>query len=252
MVAAAGAVILAPVLMDTGNAKRVASAFFGGRVDCTAGLEPENPDYRFDAIVRPGAGSIAALDGDAIPSEAGQIRLKAGARAYLAGYASRIILLDGAVGPGEKPSISKKYLQRLLGDNARMIPNEAILEEHDSVNTATNMEKLAEIVEEKGIRLVVIVSSASHISRATVLACAHGVKAASLPAEDILIKQDPLPSTRMFFTTLKEKFETLLLLVDTQGRFPTLFKQIQNYIPDRLPCPVWQVCLSLSQMNLPF
>lgn len=224
MLALTTTVILAPIVIDAGNARRVAGALFGGKIDCTAGLEPENPDYSFDAIVIPGAGSMTAPDGKAIPSEAGQTRLQAGASVYLAGYAPTIILLDGAAGPGEKPSISKKYLQRLPDDNTRMIPNEAILEEHDSVNTATNMKKLAEIVEEKGIRLVVIVSSASHVSRATVLACANGVKTSSLPAEDILIKQDPTSSTRMFITKLKEKFETLLLLWDPKGTIPTFFK----------------------------
>lgn len=226
MLAAAGTVILTPILMDTGNAKRVAGALFTGNVDCTARQKPKDPDHPFDAIVIPGAGSIKALDGNAVPGEAGQIRIKAGARLYLAGYAPTIILLDGAAGPGEKPSISKKYLQRLLDDNTRIIPNETILAENDSVNTATNMKKLAEIVEETDIRLVVIVSSASHVSRATVLACANGVSALSLPAEDLLIKQDPTSSTRMLITTLKEKIETLLLLWDPKGTLPTFLKGI--------------------------
>lgn len=208
--------------MDTGNAKRVADALFSGNVECTAGLKPKDPDHPFDAIAIPGAGSTRALDGNIVPSEAGQIRLQAGARAYLAGYAPTIILLDGVARPGEDPSMNKRYLQRLLGDNGQMIPDEAILEEHDSINTATNMKKLAKIVEEKGIKGVVIVSSASHVLRATVLACANGVKASSLPAEDILIKQDPKKEpARMFTTRLKEKFETLLLLWDPKGIIPT-------------------------------
>lgn len=223
LLAASTAAVLTPILMDTGNAKHVADALFSGNVDCTAGQKPKDPDHPFDAIVIPGAGS----DGNTVPGEAGQIRIKAGASLYLAGYASTIILLDGATGPGEKPSISKKYLQHLLGDNAQMISDETILEEHDSVNTATNMKRLAEIVEEKGIRLVVIVSSASHVSRATVLACANGVSASSLPAEDLLIKQDPIPSTRMLITTLKEKIETLLLLWDPKGTLPTFLKGIR-------------------------
>ncbi len=199
------------------------------RADCSIDITANTPDYLFDAVLIPGAGIIRNHDGTLKPSPEGEKRLEAGAFAFSKRLAPNIILLDGK-GEWEEESISRKYLHQIAPD----IPDESILEEHKSINTATNMKEATIIAKEQGFRLVAIITSASHLLRATALACTHGLKAFPLSAEELLIEKDPKrtpaleeinSSPRKFAARIKETLEVFEMLWDSKGTIPTLLRK---------------------------
>lgn len=231
--------VIVPPLVHIDNTLRVfKAAVFREKVDCAGDREAENKNYPFDAIVVPGGGSVLTPEGLYIPSDYQQLRLEGAAVAYSKNLAPRIILLDGAKNPIEDGLTSKRYLQeslkRLVGGNA-FLPDEAIIVENRSINTATNMSELRKIVAAQNIKTVLIVTNEYHERRATLFACEYGVPASSAAAEDLIIEVDPERKgeiSRLYHTPqvgtieTKETLEVIWSLWDPKGRVPTLLKKL--------------------------
>lgn len=227
--------------VNFGNTLRVIGALSGEEVDCKNGVESQNPKYLADAIVVPSAGSLKIDEKTYTPNDIGKMRLEAAAIAYANHLAPKIILLNGEKRAKEDELTEKKYLQdffrKLTGETA-VIPDEAILIENHSVNTATNMEELAKIVTRHNLKKTLIVTNRFHELRSTLFACANEVPAFSLAAEDLIISQDPgrAEAIKKIYNTgeiraaeMKERFEVALVIWDPKGMIPTLLVRILNY-----------------------
>lgn len=209
---------------------RAMGAILGKSVDCGNNKEPQGSKYPFDAIVVPGAGIVETIDGNHTPSELGKMRLEAAAIAYSKGLAPSIVLVGWENTPKENGFTQKIYLQdafkKLTGN---LIPDEAILIEGLSINTATNMEELSK----HNIKTALIVTNRFHKERSTLFACEYGIAASSLSAEDLILKQDPTraeairamyDSWEIKLAQAKEELELVLAIWDPKGAIPTLLK----------------------------
>lgn len=191
-------------------------ALLNNRVDCTGMVSSGSSGYPYDAIVVPGGGA-ERIGGEVLPSLESQNRLRAAARLYSEKLAPKVILLDGYDdgvyrGGGVTP---RDFLKR------ESVPDDAIMVEDSSINTATNMRELSRLAKSEDLRRVAVVSSEYHSPRATVHACAYGVAATEFPVEA------PAGGAGNRFTTvLKEKIELLLCLWDPEGRVPTLIREL--------------------------
>ena len=92
------------------NTVRTLIALSGGTVDWVSGLEKRQGNFPYDTIAVPGAGVVINEDGSAEPNEFEKLRLEAATLAYIYGFAPKIILLDGAMGPQVKSYPIKTYL----------------------------------------------------------------------------------------------------------------------------------------------
>lgn len=208
------------------NTAFILDAIKNSRTDCSGNTIASASGYPFDAIIIPGAGIIRNSVGELEPSEKGKERLEAGAFARLRGLADNIIIADGKGKPEEK-SVSRRYLHQIAPE----IPDEAIFEEHESINTATDMEESAKIAQRHNFKLVAVLTNASHLLRATALACTHGLKAFPLSAEELLLEKDPqrkFSSEVGLYTQLKEKGEVVWMLLDPQANTLTTARSIMN------------------------
>ncbi|MFH1832707.1 MAG: YdcF family protein [Candidatus Levyibacteriota bacterium] len=228
--AAALLAVSAPVYIDPDNAIRVKKALLGNPVDCGNGIEAQNKDYPFDAIVVPGAGRVKKADGTFEPNYTQKIRLEAAAFAYSKRFAPLIILLNGKREEGE--SEGKKYLENRveeLTEGTAIIPDKRILTEENSINTATNMEELVKIAKKRNLKKVLIVTNKNHLARATLLACANGVAASSKSAEELLVEQNSGHANIISDSSseqAKELAEVVLIAWDPKGKFPTWVKRL--------------------------
>lgn len=231
---ASAAVLAEPWLASADNAIRVIGSFFGDGVDCTNKKESQNPQYPADAIAVPSGGTIRTDNGSYELNGDSRIRLEAAAIAYLNKFAPLIILLGVEKSPSEENS-AKVYLQEAfsrLTKNTASIPEEAILMETNSINTATNMEELSKIAEERKIGRVVVVTNGFHKDRATLLACSHDVAAYPISAEELVASQGPEGQIAVsknnvsWVTIVKEAFEKLTMLWDPKGEAQTLLRGI--------------------------
>lgn len=223
------AVVAEPFLVHTENALRVTGAVLGKTVDCGSGVEPNNQQgFPYDAIAVPGAGVIKAKDGTYKQNAYGEMRLKAAAIAYYWGLAPIIVLLDGQSGPQSYNS-SIKTLQEAYADLAgegETIPAGAILAEDKSINTATNMAELSVLSDEHNLRKILIETNRSHLTRATLLACARELAASPLSAESLTLENAPrMPRLKRIFDRGKEQAEVLLIAWDPAGVIPTFVKK---------------------------
>ena len=234
----AGLVVVLPLLHIDNTLRVFRSVALGEKVDCVPDTEGEVKNYPFDAIVVPGGGTVTTPQGAHIPNYYQQLRLDGAAIAYSKNLAPRIILLDGAKGPLEDGLTSKTYLQeslrRLAGGNASL-PDEAIIIENRSINTATNMRELRKIVAAQNIKKVLIVTNEYHERRATLLSCEYGVPASSSSAEDLILEVDPerkgeihnlYHTSEVRIIKTKEELEVIWSLWDPKARAPTLLKKL--------------------------
>lgn len=231
-----GVAVIGPPLLHINNTLRVLGTALGNETDCASGKEAKDKSYPFDAIVVPGAGSVLTSQGFA-PNDYGKMRLEAAALAYFQKMAPRIILLDGVKSLQEDGYASKEYLRNTFGDVfGQELPEEAIIGENRSVNTATNMKELSKIVKELNLVKVVIVTNDFHKTRATLFACQNDVAASSISAEELII--DAYPARKQEIHTLyhtrevgeienKELREIIWSLWDPKGTIPTLLRKLQ-------------------------
>lgn len=238
IVATGGLAIAAKPFFNLDNTLRVYAGLSGGTVDCSSNKESTVGPYPYAAIAVPGAGIEMTQDGEYGPNIFERLRLEATAIAYINHSAPKIILLDGAMDPRVDPSINKTYLQEIvkrLSQSQSELPDDAVTIEHTTINTATNMEELAKFV--RGFpKTVLVVTNRFHQQRAELLACANGISAVTVIAEDIIIKNDRsrvatidelYQSPDVQAMTGKEEAEILWQLFDPRARVPTLLKQLQ-------------------------
>ncbi|MDU4962053.1 MAG: YdcF family protein [Sporomusaceae bacterium] len=113
-----------------------------------------------------------------------RLRLEEAARLYAAGYAP-VIIVSGGLGSDEEIS-EAAAMKKFLVD--RGIPAAAIYPEDQSRNTFQNLAFSQRIMREHQLATAIIVSNASHIRRALVLAAQLGLPAtgAAAPMADSL------------------------------------------------------------------
>lgn len=232
--------ITLPFLFYPDNSIRIIESIFGHTVECANGIEPKNSGYLADAIVIPGGGGDGDNNSNFEPSPMAKLRLQAGAIAYERHVAPYIILLDGKSDPQQDQFMSRTYLKswyKYHVGHTSTIPNDHILLESNSINTATNMAALGAIKNQYGFKSVIIVTNSYHRNRATLLACNYGTPAFSLSAEELIKDNDPsqanylddLYSTKAIKNEqLKEGIETALMYVDPKGVIPTKIKEFIN------------------------
>jgi uncharacterized SAM-binding protein YcdF (DUF218 family) len=118
-----------------------------------------------DAIVVLGGGSYAwARDPDVDPEDLVNSRLGAGARAWAAGRAP-LLILSGGGAPGRRSEAAHMAMAvQRLG-----IPDDALLLEQRSHNTRENAWYTAALARPRGIHRILLVTSAVHMPRASLL-----------------------------------------------------------------------------------
>jgi uncharacterized SAM-binding protein YcdF (DUF218 family) len=126
-----------------------------------------------DAIVVLGAKLIGRN-----PSTMLRLRLKEAITLYQANYAATIIV-SGAQGLDEEISEAQAMRDYLVEHG---IPDEHILLEDNSFNTYQNLVNSKAIMDRYGLKQIIIVSNASHIHRALVIAHNLGLEASGAPA----------------------------------------------------------------------
>ncbi len=150
-----------------------------------------------DAIVVLGGGSnYAWLDRpDVDPAKLRSSRLAAGARAWHAGKASKVILSGGGVGNTTEARRMADAIQRLG------VPQDALLLEERSHDTRDNARFSTALLEAgRGGRHVLLVTSALHMPRATLLFTQAGAEVTPVPVPEgrpaIGLRERWLPSRR--------------------------------------------------------
>lgn len=150
-----------------------------------------------DAIVVLGGGSnYAWLDRpDVDPAKLRSSRLAAGARAWHAGKASKVILSGGGVGNTTEARRMADAIQRLG------VPQNALLLEERSHDTRDNARFSTALLEAgHGGRHVLLVTSALHMPRATLLFTQAGAEVTPVPVPEgrpaVGLRERWLPSRR--------------------------------------------------------
>ncbi|RPE81660.1 YdcF family protein [Vulcaniibacterium tengchongense] len=135
---------------------------------------------RADAIVVLGGGArYGWLDRpDVRPEQLRSSRLAAGARAWLAGRAPIVILSGGGEG-----GITEA--RRMAAAIARLgVPESALVLEERSRDTRDNARYTAELAEQHGVHRVLLVTSALHMPRASLLFRQAGIEAIPVPVPE--------------------------------------------------------------------
>lgn len=138
-----------------------------------------------DAIIVLGAAAY-----DAKPSPVFQERIRHGLDLYRAGYAPLLIFTGGYGGSGARfaeSQVARRYAMK------EGIPDDAILIETASRNTAQNLVEAKRLMDQRGIGRVIIVSDPLHMARALRLAQALQI--------DALASSTPSTRFRSFHTS---------------------------------------------------
>ena len=138
-----------------------------------------------DAIIVLGAAAY-----DAKPSPVFQERIRHGLDLYRAGYAPLLIFTGGYGGSAARFSESQVARRYALKEG---IPDEAILIETASRNTEQNLVEAKRLMDQRGLRRVIIVSDPLHMARALRLSQAIGI--------DALASSTPSTRFRSFHTS---------------------------------------------------
>jgi uncharacterized SAM-binding protein YcdF (DUF218 family) len=112
-----------------------------------------------------------------------------GAKLYRDGLAPLVITTGGRIawlGYGGKPESSDmSELLQMLG-----VPDSAIIEEPDSLNTYQNAVNTGKILAQKGIEQVILVTSAMHMPRSLKIFQKQGIKVIPAPTDYLVSQQD--------------------------------------------------------------
>lgn len=234
--------LAAKPLSDLDHTSRVLAAARGQEVSCYEPIYAEQDDYPYDAIVVPGGGAQMSPEGYVVPSDFEQIRLEAAAIAFTKKIAPKLILLDGAMDPQVDPSMNRRYLQNKilsLSEGTIVLPDDSVIVENNSINTATNMRALSELAALHDMRTFFLITNVFQLVRAEIFACAYGNNAYPAAAEGIIADFDPArkagfdqlyASPSMIPIIRKEEVGIAVSLYDPQGYIPTWVKQV---LPDR-------------------
>lgn len=140
-----------------------------------------------DAIVVLGGATKSALSPRpwVEVSEAGD-RILYAAKLYRDGKAPKVILSGGRIewqGPANSESADMAQLLEPMG-----VPKTAILQDPNALNTRENAVNVKQIMQEQGIRRILLVTSALHMPRSVLIFKKLGI--------------DPIPAPTDFYTTL--------------------------------------------------
>ncbi|KKU83442.1 hypothetical protein A2973_03460 [Candidatus Gottesmanbacteria bacterium RIFCSPLOWO2_01_FULL_49_10] len=234
--------LAAKPLSDLDHTSRVLAAARGQEVSCYEPMYPEQDVYPYDAIVVPGSGVQMSLEGHVVPDYFEQLRLEAAAIAVIRKKAPGVVLLDGVSSPQIDPFINRTYLQKeiqKLSEGTIVLPDNAVIVENHSINTATNMQRLSELAVLYNLRTFLLITNEFQIRRAEIFACAYGNNAYPVAAEGVIADFDPerrayldelYASPSMKPIMLKEEIGIAVSLYDPQGYIPTWVKQV---LPNR-------------------
>lgn len=183
-------------IMNYQTTKNVIAAEIGIPLDCPKPPESVNGIYPFDAVAVLGAGMAIQKDtGLYGPNTFEKGRLTAAALLYLAGYTDTIVLHVGKQKPGVDPHLEVQFLREKvmeLSHNTITIPEQAIILETDSVNTASSLQVSKQHIEEHGWGNVLYVSDEFHLAkRIPVIACEYGISGSYLSVEEIYEMYNP-------------------------------------------------------------
>lgn len=132
-----------------------------------------------DAIVVLGGGAYDWLDDDGVRAEQlTNSRVAAGARAWMAGRAP-VVILSGGGRPGHIESRRMAVAITRLG-----VPSSVLLLEQRSRNTGDNARFTAQLARRHGIRSILLVTSALHMPRASLLFRDAGMKVVASPVPE--------------------------------------------------------------------
>ena len=115
-------------------------------------------------------------------------RILYAAKLYKEGKAPLIVLSGGRIGwfgKGESEAKDMANILELMG-----IPQEAIVEEGNSLNTYENARFTKEILEEKDIKKILLVTSAFHTPRSLKIFAGQGIEAIPAPTDFLVSEQD--------------------------------------------------------------
>lgn len=150
---------------------------------------PTTPLPTADAIVVLGGATKAAFPPRPAPdlSEEGD-RVFYGAQLYSEGKAPIVIASGGRIewkGSGPPESGDMAVILETLG-----VPKEAIIEEPRSLNTYENALYVRQILQEKGIKRVLLVTSAMHMPRSLLIFKRQGIEAIPAPTDFLVTEAD--------------------------------------------------------------
>ncbi|KGQ19840.1 putative membrane protein [Lysobacter dokdonensis DS-58] len=132
-----------------------------------------------DAIVVLGGGGYTWINRPGVTlDDLKYSRLAQGARLYIAGRAPRVILSGG----GEGVRTEARNMAR--GMRKFGVPDTALLLEERSTDTTTNARYSAQIARRNGVRSVLLVTSAIHMPRASVLFRGAGLDVIEVPVPE--------------------------------------------------------------------
>ncbi|MGF1541552.1 MAG: YdcF family protein [Pleurocapsa sp.] len=115
-------------------------------------------------------------------------RLLSGAKLYKDGLAPLIIVSGGRIqwfGTEESEAQDMAQILELIG-----VPPEAIILEPDSVNTHENAAYTQQILQEKGINKILLVTSAFHMPRSLAIFKKQGINAIPISTDFLISKQE--------------------------------------------------------------
>jgi len=190
-----------------------------GSLEDRHAVESEAQLPHADAIVVLGGGGYTWISRPGVTLEKLKYsRLAAGVRLYRAGLAPTVILSGGGEG-GRTEARNMARGMRKFG-----VPDTALLLEERSTDTNTNARYTAQIAQDHGVRSILLVTSAIHMPRASVLFRSAGLNVVEVPVpEPPSIRGDRwvdrwLPSPRALWRSGRALKEYAGLLAACMGR----------------------------------
>ncbi len=143
------------------------------------------------------------------------------AKLYRDNKAPLIIVTGGRIkwrGGGQPESVNMAQLLEMMG-----VPPSVIIQEPDSLNTYQNAVNVRPILQERGIKRVLLVTSALHMPRSLLIFKRQGIEAIPAPTDFLVSEQDlrePTSSTEGI----------ILNILPDAGRLHKTTKAIKEYI----------------------
>lgn len=135
-------------------------------------------------VVLGGGGGYSWVNWENVdPDDLHNSRLAAGARAWLAGRAPRVVLSGGAQG-------GTTEARRMAGAIAHLgIPEDVLVLEERSLSTEDNARYTAELARHEGIESILLVTSSLHMPRASLLFRRAGFAVTPVPVPERAIRE---------------------------------------------------------------
>jgi uncharacterized SAM-binding protein YcdF (DUF218 family) len=148
-------------------------------------------------------------------------RVLYGAKLYRERKAPFIIASGGRIdwrGAGEPESADMVQLLEIMG-----VPQDAVIQEPDSLNTYENAVNTKKILDEKGIGKILLVTSALHMPRSLLIFKRQGINAIPAPTDFLVSESDS--------QSLGNSFQSIILnLLPDSDRLDKTTKALKEYI----------------------